>query len=104
VENQRVINLIDECGSQTCAVKEGWMNITSHKSVLAALENQANRFSNQGSIRGADANLVSQALDETGTVDVSFLCNNHDNNKRLALTEHQERNRVAELGVPEEVL
>jgi hypothetical protein len=71
------------------------VNITIHKSVLAALENRANRFSNQGSIRGADANLVSQALDETGTADVSFLCNNHDNNERLALTEQQERNRVA---------
>ncbi len=104
MENQRVINLIDKCGSRTCAVQVRWMNITSHKSVLAALENWANRFSNQGSIRGADANLVSQTLDKTGTVDVSFLCNNHDNNKRLALTEQQERNRVAELGIPEEVL
>jgi hypothetical protein len=47
---------------------------------------------------------VSLALDETGTVDVSFLCYNHDNNKRLALTEQQERNRVAELGIPKEVL
>jgi hypothetical protein len=72
VENQRVINLIDECGSRTCAIQEGRMNITSHKSVLAALVDRANRFSNQGSIRGADVNLVSQALDETGTVDVSF--------------------------------
>jgi hypothetical protein len=80
------------------------MNITSHESVLAALKNRASRYSNRGFTCGADNNLVSWALDKTGTVDASFLCNNNENNKRIALVEQQERNRVAELGVPEEVL
>jgi hypothetical protein len=54
-----------------------------------------------------DDHLVSAtwAVDETGTVDASFLLNREsDINKRLALTEHQEQNRVKELGISEEVL
>ncbi len=80
------------------------MNITSHESVLAALENWASRFSTRGSICGVDNNLVSWALDETGTIDASFLCNNNENSKRIALAEQHKRNRVTELGIPEEVL
>jgi hypothetical protein len=77
VENRRIINLIDGHGNHTCAVQEGRMNITSHKSVLAALENRASRYSNRGPTQGVDDNLVSWALDKTGTVDASFLgkCN-----------------------------
>jgi hypothetical protein len=104
IENQRVINLIDECGHQSHDIQEGRMNVTSHESVLAALENRANRYSNRGSTRGADYNLVSWALDETGTINASLLCNNGENNKRIALAEQQERIRITDLGVPEEVL
>ncbi len=81
IENQRVINLIDECGHQSRAIQEGRMNATSHESVLAALENWANRYSNRGSTRKADNNLVSWALDETGTINASLLCNNGENNE-----------------------
>jgi exonuclease III len=80
------------------------MNITSHESILVTLKNRASRYSNRGFTHGADDNLVSWALDETGTVDASFLCNNNENNEQIVLVEQQERNRVAELGVPEEVL
>jgi hypothetical protein len=51
-----------------------------------------------------DNRLVSWALDETGTVDTPFMCNNFSNNEQIALTELQERNRVREMGIPEEVL
>ncbi len=104
VENQLVINLIDECGNQISAIQGGRMNITSHESILAAVKNRASRYSNRGFTHRADNNLVSWALDERGTVDASFLCNNNENNEQIVLVEQQERNRVAELGVPEEVL
>jgi hypothetical protein len=77
--------------------------MTSHESILAALKNQASHFSNS-SICGVNDNLVSWALDKTGTVDASFLCNNNENTKQIALAEQHERNRVTELGIPEEVL
>jgi hypothetical protein len=51
-----------------------------------------------------DDNLVSCALDETGMVDTSLLCNNCENNEKLALVEQQEGNGVMELGILEEVL
>jgi hypothetical protein len=66
--------------------------------------NRANRFTHRGKLRGVDDNLVIWALDETGTIDSSLLCNNYKNKERLALAEQQEGNRVTGLGVPEEVL
>jgi hypothetical protein len=49
--------------------------------------------------------LAAWAVDETGMVDTSFLLNSKSEMKeQLALTEHQERNRVMELGISEEVL
>jgi hypothetical protein len=104
VENQRIIDLIDKNGNHTSIEQGGRMIITSHESILAALENRASRFSNRGSICGVDDNLVSWALDEIGTIDASFLCNNNENSEQIALAEQHERNRVTELGVPEEVL
>jgi hypothetical protein len=104
VENQRVINLINEHGNHSSAVQGGWMNITSHESVVTALKNRASHYSNRGTTRGVEDNLVSWALDKTGTVDASFLCNSNENTEQIALVKQQERNRVLELGVPEEVL
>jgi hypothetical protein len=104
VEKQGIINLIDKCRNDTSAVQGGQMNITSHESVLAALENQVSRCSNKGSTRGVDNSLVSWALDEKGTVDASFLCNNYENTEQIALIEQQERSWVTELRVLEEVL
>ena len=37
-DNERIINLIGERGEPICAVQAGRMGITSHESVLAALE------------------------------------------------------------------
>jgi hypothetical protein len=49
--------------------------------------------------------LAAWAVDKMGTVDASFLVNSESEmNERLALTEHQERNRVMELGISDEVL
>jgi hypothetical protein len=49
--------------------------------------------------------LDTWAVDKTRTVDASFLLNREsDIHERLALTEHQEQNRVMELGISEEVL
>ena len=79
------------------------MGITTHESVLAALTNRSSRFSNRGNIRGVDAGLVNFAIDETGTVDTSILCNNYDNSERLAFVEQQEGIRVTELSVLGEV-
>ncbi len=104
VENQRIIDLINKNGNHASIVQGGRMNIASHESVLAALKNRASHFSNRGSICGVDNNLVSWALDKTGTIDASFLCNNNQNSEQIALSEQHERNRVTELGVPEEVL
>ncbi len=103
MENQRIIDLINKNGNYASIVQGGRRNITSHESVLAALKNRASRFSNSGSICGVNNNLVFWALDETGTIDASFLCNNNENSKRIALAEQHKRNSVTELG-PEEVL
>jgi hypothetical protein len=54
-----------------------------------------------------DDHLVSAAwaVDETGTEDASFLLNSESEMKeQLVLTEHQERNRVMELGISDKVL
>jgi hypothetical protein len=57
-----------------------------------------------GGIRQVDDNLVTWALDKTGTVDTSLFCSNHENNERLALVEQQEGNWIMGIGVPEEVV
>jgi hypothetical protein len=80
------------------------MNTTSHESVLSALANRASCYTTRSSIYGVKDNLVSWALDETGMVDTSLLCNSNENTEQIALTEQQERNRVMKLGVLEEVL
>ncbi len=102
--NSGCIDLINELGNCSCVVQEGRMEITSHESVLAALEDRASRFSCRGKVQGVDDTLVSWALDETGTVDTCSLCRNHDNSEQLVLTEQQERSRVMGAGIPEEVL
>jgi hypothetical protein len=59
---------------------------------------------NRGTTHRVDDNLVFWALDKTGTVDASYLCPSNENTKQIAIIKQQERNRVLELGVPEEVL
>jgi hypothetical protein len=81
------------------------MSIISHSLVLAALENRANQYRRKFKSMDDHLVLAAWAVDETGMVDPSFLLNREsDINERLALTEHQEQNRVMELGISEEVL
>jgi hypothetical protein len=70
------------------------MNITSHQSVLAALEVRANRFSDRNKLSTLDNKLLSSALDETGTVDIT--CGNLDvsnESERLALIQQEINNK-----------
>ncbi len=105
VENQCIINLIGEYKNHhSSAVQWGRMNVTSHESALAALKNRASHYPNRDSTRGIDDSIIHLALDETGTVDTSFLCNSNENSEHIALAGQQERNRTTEIGVWEEVL
>ncbi len=83
------------------------MNITSHDSVLTALEHRANWYRCKGKL-GDISNctvLAAAAIDKTGMVNASYLLNNDsENNKRIVLTELQELDRVRELGVADKVL
>jgi hypothetical protein len=80
------------------------MNVVSHQSVLHALEHRASRYRCKGTLSSADNNLVSWALDETGTVNLSLLLNGTEVNERVALVELQEKVRVEELGISDKVL
>ena len=75
-----MVNLIDEWGVTSSVVMGGRMEITNHESVLGALANRASHYTTRGPTRGVDDSLVLWTLDETGTVDTSFLCNNNENN------------------------
>ena len=103
---QRIIELIDERGILSQQVLMGRMNITSHQSVLTALEARANRFLGQNRLSTLDDKLLSSALDETGTVD--YRCEEldafSDERERLALVEQQEIKELKENCIPEEVL
>jgi hypothetical protein len=104
---QRTIDLVDKLGNRTSEVQEGRMNITSHDSVLAALEHQVSWYRCTGKLGdiGDHTVLVAAAIDKRGTVNASyFLNNNSENNEQLELIERQERDRVRELGVADEVL
>ena len=79
---QRTIDRVDELGNRTSKVQEGRMNITSHNSVLAALENQANQYRCKGKFGdiGDRTVLAAVAIDETGMVDASYLLINNSEN------------------------
>ena len=59
------------------------MNITSHDSVLAALEHRANQYRNQGKLGDIGDHSVSAAaaIDKTGTVDVSYMLHESENDE-----------------------
>ena len=79
------------------------MNITSHKSVLSALEARANRFSDRNKLSTLDDKLLSSALDETGTVDITCDNLNVSNNEseRLALIQQEIKN-IREISITDE--
>jgi hypothetical protein len=101
-----MINLVNKQGNRTSKVQEGRMNITSHDSVLAALEHRANQYRNQGKLGDIGDRSVSAAaaIDETGTANVSYMLHKIEDVGQLALIEQQELNRVRDLGVADEVL
>ncbi len=82
-QNLHVIDLIDEHGSCSCEVQEGRMNVISHQSVLQ-LEHRASQYQYKGKLSGIDGNLVSWALDKTGTVNSSLLLNAEWNGSKQA--------------------
>ena len=74
------------------------------KSILESLSNRANRFRNVGTSKDVDDHLVSWALDETGTLDVTIFDKSKENVEELERTERMERIRVSEAGIPDDVL
>jgi hypothetical protein len=103
-QNQRVIELVDKHGNRSCDVQEGQLNETSHQSILRALEHRASRYKCKEKVSSVDDNLVSWALDKTGTIDSTLLLIRTEMNERMALVELQEKVRVKELGTSDEVL
>ena len=103
-QNLRTIKLIDEHGKESCEVQEGRLNEISHQSILRALDHRARQFKCKEKFRCADDNLVSWALDKTGTIDSSLVLNRTEMEERVALVELQDKVRVDELGISEEVL
>jgi hypothetical protein len=101
--SNKVIESIDEYGTQTCEVQEGWMDITSHDSVLRALECQANQYKCKGKLQSEEDQLLAWTLDKTGTIDTVQFLSVKEKCERYALIEQQEKNRVLEFGLSDEV-
>ncbi len=80
------------------------MNITSHDSILRALECQANQYKCKGKLQNKYSWLLAWALDKTGTINTLHFLSVEEKRKCDALIEQQEKNRVRELGLPNEVL
>ena len=85
------------------------MNITSHQAVISALVARGNQFTNKGKLPSLDDRLLSSALDETGTIDVTqcvedgvdVICMNE--RERLALLKQDEINNLRNYGITEDV-
>jgi hypothetical protein len=103
-QNQCVIELVDEHGNQSFEVQEGRLNEISHQAILRALEHRASCYKCKEKVSSVDDNLVSWALDETGTIDSTLLLNRTEMNERMALVELQEKVMVEELGILDKVL
>jgi hypothetical protein len=83
------------------------MNITSHDAVLAALEQRAKQYRCYGKVdKIGDRNVsAAVAIDETETVNAShWLQSGSKTYEQFALIEQQERNRVRDLGIADEIL
>ena len=85
-------------------MQEGQLNKISHQSILRALEHRASQYKCKEKFSNVDNNLVSWALDKTGTIDPTLLSNRTEMIERVALVELQEKVRVEELGISDEVL
>ncbi len=100
-----MIELVDDQGQTTRDVRYGSMATTSHVSVLNALTERSNRLrSNRGNLTSSDDLLTSWAIDETGTVDAMLFMDSRENDEQCTAIEQQERRRVWEVGVSNDVL
>ncbi len=104
-QNVNVIELVDDQGQITRDVRYGSMATTSHVSVLNALTEHSNRLrSNRGNSTSSDDLLTSWAINETGTVDATLFMDSRENDEQCTAIEQQERRRVWEVGVSNNVL
>ena len=66
--------MLDVSGTKRVIRQYGKLGLTKHANILSALEKRALRFSIKGQrIKDKDDILYDEALDETGTVDISEL-------------------------------
>ncbi len=68
------------------------------------LEHRASCYKCKKKVSSVDDNLVSRALDKTRTIDSTLLLNRTEMNEHVALVELQEKVRVKELGISDEIL
>ncbi len=80
------------------------MDITSHDSVLRALECWANQYKCKGKLQSEEDWLLAWTLDKTGTINTLQFLSVQEKRERYVLIEQQERNRVREFGLLDKVL
>jgi hypothetical protein len=104
-QNLRVIELVDERDGTTREERYGSMANASHVSLLRALTERADRLrNNRGKLANADDLLTSWAIDKTGMINASLFHSTKENEEQRSATEQQERRRVREAVVSDNVL
>jgi hypothetical protein len=104
-QNLRVIELVNERGGTTREERYGSMANASHVSVLRALTERADRLrNNRGKLANVDDLLTSWAVNETGTVDASLFHSTKENEEHRSAMEQQERRKVREAVISDDVL
>jgi hypothetical protein len=100
-----VIELVDKKGRTTREERYGSMANASHVSVLRALTERADRLrNNRGKLANADDLLTSWAINETEMVNASLFHSTRENEEQRSAMEQQERRRVREAVVSDNVL
>ena len=96
--------LIDEWGNREFVKERGRMSKTKHTTVLSVLEKRALRYRRRGHNKvDKDEALISQAIDETGTVDTSPLTDS-DSDSITSFTCETEQHLLELKGVSKELL
>jgi hypothetical protein len=67
------------------------MDITSHDSVLRALECRANRYKCKRKLQSEEDRLLAWTLDETGTINTLQFLSVQEKRERYSLIEQQKR-------------
>lgn len=94
---------MNEDGTTTRQERYGSMATIDHASVLKGLAERASRLRYKGKLTYSES-PVSSAADETGTVNITELNVSMEKNDEYTRIEQQERIRVREAGIPDEVL